>query len=46
MRKVLKWGVVPLNLEGHGMNPHSLCWARTDSPVNIRRFNSKYYAYA
>ena len=43
MRKVLKWGVVPLNLEGHGMNPHSLCWAMTNAPVNIRRFNSKIY---
>ena len=41
MLKVLKWGVVPLNLKGHGMTPHSLCWARTNSPVNIRRFNCK-----
>ena len=40
MRKVLKWGVVPLNLEGHGMDPHSFSWARINSPVNIRRFNS------
>ena len=39
MRKVLKWGVVPLNLKGHGMTPHSLCWARINSPVNIDRFN-------
>ena len=39
MRKVLKWGVVPLNLEGHGMNPHSFSWASTNSPVNIRDFN-------
>ena len=39
MLKVLKWGVVPLNLKGHGMNPHSLCWARTNSPEFIRRFN-------
>lgn len=39
MLKVLKWGVVPLNLKGHGMTPHSLCWARTNSPVNIRDFN-------
>ena len=48
MRKVLKWGVVPLNLEGHGMNPHSLCWARTDSPVNIRRLTtiSDMYQYS
>ena len=41
MRKVLKWGVVPLNLEGHGMDPHSFSWARTNSPVNIRDFNHK-----
>ena len=40
MRKVLKWGVVPLNLEGHGMDHHSFTWASTNSPVNIRRFNS------
>ena len=40
MLKVLKWGVVPLNLKGHGMTPHSLCWARMNSPVNIHRFNS------
>ena len=40
MRKVLKWGVIPLNLEGHGMDPHSFSWASTNSPVNIRRFNS------
>ena len=39
MRKVLKWGAVPLNLEGHGMNPHSFSWASTNSPVNIRDFN-------
>ena len=39
MRKVLKWGVIPLNLEGHGMDPHSFSWARINSPVNIRRFN-------
>ena len=45
MRKVLKWGVIPLNLEGHGMDPHSFSWASTNSPVNIRRFNSsKNYA--
>ena len=37
MLKVLKWGVVPLNLKGHGMTPHSLCWARINSPVNICR---------
>ena len=43
MRKVLKWGVVPLNLKGHGMTPHSLCWARINSPQFIRRFNHKYY---
>ena len=42
MRKVLKWGVVPLNLEGHGMDPHSFSWARTNSPVNIRDFNHNY----
>ena len=41
MLKVLKWGVVPLNLKGHGMTPHSLCWARINSPQFIRRFNSK-----
>ena len=41
MRKVLKWGVVPLNLKGHGMTPHSLCWARINSPQFIHRFNSK-----
>ena len=39
MRKVLKWGVVPLNLEGHGMDHHSFSWASTNSPVNIRDFN-------
>ena len=42
MRKVLKWGVVPLNLKGHGMTPHSLCWARINSPQFIRRFNYTY----
>ena len=42
MLKVLKWGVVPLNLKGHGMTPHSLCWARTNSPQFIHRFNSKW----
>ena len=41
MRKVLKWGVVPFNLEGHGMDPYSFSWARINSPVNIRRFNSR-----
>ena len=40
MLKVLKWGVVPLNLKGHGMTPHSLRWARINSPQFIRRFNS------
>ena len=29
MLKVLKWGVVPLNLKGHDMTPHSLCKKRT-----------------
>ena len=41
MRKVLNWGVVPLNLKWQGMVVHGLCWARTNSPENIRRFNSK-----
>ena len=40
MLKVLKWGVVPPNLKGHGMTPHSLCWARINSPQFINRFNS------
>ena len=39
MRKVLKWGVVPLNLEGHGMDPHSFSWAKINSPEYIRDFN-------
>ena len=39
MLKVLKWGVVPLNLKGHGMTPHSLCCARINSPQFIHRFN-------
>ena len=30
MLKVLKWGVVPLNLKGHDMTPHSLCWVSTN----------------
>ena len=40
MRKVLNWGVVPLNPEGQGMVVHGLCWVRINSPENIRRFNS------
>ena len=40
MRKVLNWGVVPLNLKWQGMVVHGLCWARINSPENIRRFNS------
>ena len=41
MRKVLNWGVVPLNLKWQGMVVHGLSWARINSPENIRRFNSK-----
>ena len=41
MRKVLNWGVVPLNLKWQGMVVHGLCWARINSPENIRRFNSR-----
>ncbi len=40
MRKVLNWGVVPLNLKGHAMTPHSLCWARMNSPELVSHFNS------
>ena len=39
MLKVLKWGVVPLNLKGHDMTPHSLCWVSTNARLNIHRFN-------
>ena len=39
MRKVLKWGVVPLNLKGHGMTPHILCWVSTNSPELVSHFN-------
>ena len=35
-----QWRGLSLSPEGHGMTPHSLCWARINSPVNIRRFNS------
>ena len=47
MRKVLNGGGgLSLSPEGHGMTPHSLCWARTNSPVNIlvslRRFTQQY----
>ena len=41
MRKVLNWGVVPLNLKWQGMVFHGLCWAMMNSPENIRRFNSR-----
>ena len=41
MRKVLNWGVVPLNLKWQGMVVHGLSWAWINSPENIRRFNSK-----
>ena len=46
MRKVLKWGVVPLNLKGHGMTPHSLCWARMNSPELVSHFNHTRCCYA
>ena len=39
MRKVLNWGVVPLNLKGHAMTPHSLCWAMTNAPELVSHFN-------
>ena len=42
MLKVLKWGVVPLNLKGHGMTPHSLCWARINSPELVSHFNIRW----
>ena len=36
-----QWRGLSLSPEGHGMSPPSLCWARTNSPVNIRDFNHK-----
>ena len=40
MRKVLKWGVVPLNLYDMACTPHSLCWARINSPELVSHCNS------
>ena len=45
MLKVLKWGVVPLNLKGHDMTPHSLCWVSTNARLNIHRFNHNYLSF-
>ena len=39
MLKVLKWGVVPLNLKGHDITPHSFCWARMNSRELVSHFN-------
>ena len=42
MLKVLKWGVVPLNLKGHDMTPHSLCKKRIKPQRIYGCFNHKY----
>ena len=40
MRKVLNWGVVPLNLKWQGLIVHGLCWAMMNSPELVSHFNS------